>query len=110
LTLILDVSDGTSGSPVESLRSSGNSGEVLLSELYIVTRLVGWDESIHLHGHLITGHISEDIDAHGGGLSLGIVEFDGVQVLLEDLITSEEVLSGILLTEGLDILGELLWY
>jgi hypothetical protein len=106
LSLILDVGDGSLGSPinrsreVNQLRARGRRSVVL--------RRIGWLVSVQLGLHLILRQIGVRVDAQLGALGgISVVGHYTFISQLEVVITGEQLISSVLLVELSHKLGEL---
>jgi hypothetical protein len=96
LLLILHRGDGVLGSPVNGGGNllDGGVRSVLGAEHALVDALVAG----HLGVELSEGHVSELVHSHGEAVVLvGVVVTDLVEVCLEDGVTREEFIVGVLL-------------
>jgi len=103
LSLVLDGGDGTLGDPVDR---SGQDDVVSVGEVSRAGEIAS-DGLVAGEGlELLSAHVGKLVDSHGPGSSLGVVGVDGVDILLEDVESGEEIVVVVLLAELGNILNE----
>jgi len=98
LTLVLDGGDSTARAPVKSISSDSRLGGSIPSSEVASELAVDVLELVHLSRELLGGEVTELVDSNSvGSITLSVVSKNEVEVLLENVVASEELRSLVLL-------------